>query len=204
VSPSADTCGDTAGPGQLYALANVYEPRQTEVRARMGITGRPRASTTRAGSSLPSGYAMAVSTTEDIPERLRETGFSGPQGEIAWDPDEAIKVAQWLNQMRQAVLSGDALGWLADGSVCATLSPADPSRRLISGWDVRGRSAAEQWEDYCQFCLDSAVVALHDPVTPGDVAEEVVAVRYRLSWRDSIGSSGPEPLPGNPPALYWG
>jgi hypothetical protein len=34
----------------------------------------------RTGSSLPSGYAIAVSTAEEIPEGLRETGFTGPQG----------------------------------------------------------------------------------------------------------------------------
>ena len=131
-------------------------------------------------------------------------GFTGPQGEIAWDPHDAIEVAQWLNQTGRAVISGDALGWFADGSVRDTLSPADPNRRLVSGWDARLPMAGEQWEDYCQFCLDSAVGALRDSITPGDVLEEVVAVRYRLSWRDSKTPSDPAPLPGNPAARYWG
>ena len=147
---------------------------------------------------------MSDAKGSGLPKALREAGFAGPRGEVAWDPDEAIEVARWLAATRRAVLGGDALGWVADGSVCDRLSPADPNQRLVSGWDVRGRIAGEQWEDYCQFCLDSAVVALSDPIRQADVAEDVVAVRYRLSWRDEIGSPGATTLPGKPPALYWG
>ena len=79
-----------------------------------------------------------VSTLEVIPDALRAKGFGGPHDEIAWDPDDAIEVAQWLNQTRRAVVSGNALGWFADGSVCDTLSSGDPNRRLVSRWDTRG------------------------------------------------------------------
>lgn len=198
-----DTYADTVAGSHWHPSAITRGDLWPELRTHPTVAEHARTSPAPTGSSLQPGYATGVSTAEDIPEGLRATGFSGPQGEIAWDPDDAIEVAQWLNQARRAVLSGDALGWFADGSVCDTLSPADPNRRLVSGWDVRGPMAGEQWEDYCRFCLDSAVVALHDSITPGDVLEKVVAVRYRLSWRDSIAPSGPEPLPGNPAARYW-
>ncbi len=141
---------------------------------------------------------------EELPQVLRDTGFTDSHGELAWDPDQAIKVAQWLAEMRQAVMSGDALGWRADGAVCDNISPANPDRRLVAGWDVRGQITGEQWQEYCRYCRDSAVVALSDPVRPDEVAEEVVAVRYRLSWQDQIEPSSGATLPGNPAALHWG
>jgi hypothetical protein len=80
----------------------------------------------------------------------------------------------------------------------------DPGRRLVRGWDVRRREAGEEWSSYCLSCLDSAVMSLSDAVTPRDVAEDVVAVRYRLWWRDRFGESDVKQLPGNPDARYWG
>lgn len=145
-----------------------------------------------------------MSNVEELPQVLRDTGFTGSHGELAWDPDQAIEVAQWLAETRQAVISGDALGWCVDGSAREDISSADPDRRLVTGWDVRGQITGEQWQEYCRFCLDSAVLALSDPITPDEVAEEVVAVRYRLSWRDQMEPSGPATLPGNPAARYWG
>jgi hypothetical protein len=175
-----------------------------EVRTHLSVSSERRTPAAPAGRPLASGYPVTVPDSDDIPEELRRIGAVGPNGDIAWDPDDAIKVAQWLSQARRAVLGGDALGWFADGSVCDTLSSVAPGRRLVSGWDVRGRAPGEKWEDYCHFCLASAMSALRDPIKPEDVAEAVTAVRYRLSWRDSLGAADPEPLPGNPPALYWG
>jgi hypothetical protein len=167
-----------------------------EAQARFG--GRPSL-----GGWRGAEYPEAVSNTDELPQLLRDAGFTGPSGELAWDPDQAIKVAQWLAETRQAVIGGDALGWRVDGSVCDNIAPADPDRTLVTGWDVRGQITGEQWQDYCRFCLDSALGALSDPITPNEAAEEVVAVRYRLSWRHQI-EPGPTTLPGNPAARYWG
>jgi hypothetical protein len=71
VSPSADTCGDTAGPGQPYALANVRElMARAELRARRGVTGRPRTSTDPAGSSQDSAGPLRANTPAKVAGRF--------------------------------------------------------------------------------------------------------------------------------------